>query len=608
MGRPTELIRLTFGDLLNIPNLGIRSALDFAVMLEAHLQRCPAQDEIASVEQLDLLVQEKRAALIFAAGEDWAECISGKDRRFSDLLGSASPILAERIEDVLERDDTRAIDVLVASLPELKARIKYIGSLPLEDALLELFNATAKLRGARTPLLIRRFGWDGEPPETLEQVGQRLGVTRERIRQIQVKIVRELPKHPIFMPHLQRAIELLEATTPISVNDASELLRTKGISQRAFHPQSIIAAAADCNLATSLRIQTIRGKKLVTARTDERVASRLATIARKQSGASGATDVTEVVEQAHAEGLDFEDERAIRLMRSLPDVQWSADDWFWTTSIPIERNRLRNVARKMLSVTSPIHARTIRSGMRRLATWRNSTGGRHRWPFRAPPSVVVLRFLEWHPEFDVNELGLVTPVNDLDYTAELGDAERAIVDAIRSTPTGILDRQSIRDKCISRGVNAHSIEVLLSYSPLIEHLGVNLWTIAGTLIDPSALEAVRAANALRPRARRVSDFGWTETGNIWVSVIVPSYHTSSFVFGIPGGVKRYLIRQKFAITDEFGRKYGQVGITEDGSTYGAGPLLRRKGADPGDTMLCEFNLTGNTVLIRVGGEEVTAGL
>ena len=71
---------------------------------------------------------------------------------------------------------------------------------PYEETSKELLRESIKkvlttLDPREAEVLKLRFGLDGEPPKTLEEVGKIFGVTRERIRQIEAKAIRKL-RHP----------------------------------------------------------------------------------------------------------------------------------------------------------------------------------------------------------------------------------------------------------------------------------------------------------------------------------------------------------------------------------------------------------------------------
>ncbi|HKD34100.1 MAG TPA: sigma-70 family RNA polymerase sigma factor [Gaiellaceae bacterium] len=56
----------------------------------------------------------------------------------------------------------------------------------------ELSEALLRLSPRMRHVLSRRFGLDGESPQTLEEVGADLGITRERVRQLESRALREL--------------------------------------------------------------------------------------------------------------------------------------------------------------------------------------------------------------------------------------------------------------------------------------------------------------------------------------------------------------------------------------------------------------------------------
>jgi RNA polymerase primary sigma factor len=56
----------------------------------------------------------------------------------------------------------------------------------------ELHDALGKLQPRQRRVVVERFGLDGVRPRTLEEVGANLGITRERVRQLEARALREL--------------------------------------------------------------------------------------------------------------------------------------------------------------------------------------------------------------------------------------------------------------------------------------------------------------------------------------------------------------------------------------------------------------------------------
>ena len=77
---------------------------------------------------------------------------------------------------MIEDEHQRGLGSDMAARPARRARVRPVSQLPYRERL----------------ILELRYGLSGNRPHTLEEVGRRFGVTRERVRQIETRTLRRL--------------------------------------------------------------------------------------------------------------------------------------------------------------------------------------------------------------------------------------------------------------------------------------------------------------------------------------------------------------------------------------------------------------------------------
>src|SRR5262245_32923503 len=226
LGEKDRLSSLTFGNLFEVRSMGVVSILEFACVVEAALERSAG----GGPETAPTVAQDE---LLRIVGEPWVYQVGPADPRFGDLLSpmpQATPL--EMIDALTRGPDTDAttLSQLSKAVPELRKRLEQITTLPLENQLAEFLRALSRVEGERLQALIDRFGWGGKPPITLEQAGERLHITRERVRQLQEKVSNRLGaiSFPVFMPALDGALRALAEASPLGIELAGALLKKKG--------------------------------------------------------------------------------------------------------------------------------------------------------------------------------------------------------------------------------------------------------------------------------------------------------------------------------------------------------------------------------------------
>lgn len=592
-----QLARVMFGHVLEIRSMGVVSILEFACMTEAALQRAAL-----SKEPLDPLEAGEVLELI---SEPWVDQVGPADPRFADLFPSGSwATIFEMLDAATSGPDAdiRVLEHLARSLPELRRRLTRIKSLPLERQLCEFLQALSRYEGERLSALIDRLGWGGRPAATLEEAGTRIKVTRERLRQLQERITGRLKGMPFspYMPGLDAGLELLRERSPLAMSAASAVLRASGLTETEFHVKSLIAAAEACGRRPSIRLQSV-GKRSIVSATEISNADDILQIAYRQSHASGASNISEVVAELQANGVAADGLIVRHVLRELSEVHFIEDGWFGHRPGSPERDRLRNVTRKMLSVASPIELNSLRDGIRREYRYRKHRGSKT-WSLLVPPRSVLRGYYQSHLEFLIDNSDFIRPVDPLDYRNELALNETVLVDVLRSSPACVLDRATLASECARRSMNFNTFTLYLTYSPVIVHLGTEIWSLRGVRIDPASVEAVRSANALRQKEKRVIDHGWTPDGQLWVAARLPE--VGNLVFTLPAAIRSYLADRQFGATDEDGIFHGTIRVNEEGTSSGFGSFLRQRGADEGDILIAEFDLSGGAALLRLGNDEL----
>ena len=128
--------------------------------LWAELGREPTLEEIAKEANMTLQqAHDVRAAARASTSLD-APIGDSEDAVFGDLVAGAGPLPEELVENSLRSQ------LLAAALGALPERHRMV--------------------------VVLRYGLADSDPKTLEQIGRRLGLTRERVRQIEVEALKRL--------------------------------------------------------------------------------------------------------------------------------------------------------------------------------------------------------------------------------------------------------------------------------------------------------------------------------------------------------------------------------------------------------------------------------
>lgn len=481
------------------------------------------------------------------------------------------------------------------TLPHLDR--SYLRSLSLDKAL--RYYLRALTGGKMTPVaekaILARLGFDGLGPITLEAAGEIMGVTRERIRQIEARVHRQHAKvGEVEIPQLSAALRVVREASPIDSSGIPELLRGRVNTETSFSTRSLLSIADFFGYEPGFKEVEAGARTLIVATGGELSGPKIQQILAKarylsRSGISNLRELSDRLEDAH---LEIAPSLLQPLVALDQDLWLRSDGWFWNEQSDAGgRNWMVNVTRKMLAVNSPLPLSSVREGLRRRVAWRRRGV--------IPPLAVLREFFERSPDFSLDAGDLVSSL-DPDSTAELSAIERDMVDILQSAPDGVLDRATFMEACRKRGLNLSTVGVSTTYSPVLERIAHNVWAARGTRVSPVLLGQFRDEHSRRSKATYATL--WEADGRFSFSIVLSISQISSAILQLPPDAT-FLFGRSFSAFTVDGRATGTI-TGNDRTTWGWNSFFARAGAEPGDYLKATFDIAASKVALQLGGPEL----
>src|SRR5262249_20937471 len=175
----------------------IRQAVARALADKARTIRMP----VHIVERMQKLNRAERTL--------WTQL--GREPTLEEIANEAALTLQQAMEVRAAARASTSLDAPVGDTDEAVLGDFVAGEEPLPEERVELelrsqalFQALAALAPRDRQVVVLRYGIGGAEPKTLEEIGRQLGLTRERVRQIELDSLRRLAPPP-EIPALPRA-------------------------------------------------------------------------------------------------------------------------------------------------------------------------------------------------------------------------------------------------------------------------------------------------------------------------------------------------------------------------------------------------------------------
>ena len=321
--------------------------------------------------------------------------------------------------------------------------------------------------GRNALIAARYYGFDGRGGSSLQAVGNEIGVTRERVRQIVSAASESLSIRRAGSPTFDRTIAFVTDRMPAPAGEIEAGLRSQRLTSGLFRLEGVTNAAELLGRRLPFSIAEVKGERLVYPR-DVPSANTIVRMARRLISRWGMATLSDVVAEVRKVESGMCDRKlvasALVRLRGFHWLEKSAG-WFWLSDT-LHNPALKRM-RKILSIANPINMSELWAGVGRGPRMRG---------FSAPQRV-LLEFCRQAPGLRVND-ETIEAEPGISADDVLAQVEKDVVQML-SEHGGIITTSQFKSVCLGMGVNMKTFYLNLVRSPIISTYGGHAYGLIG---------------------------------------------------------------------------------------------------------------------------------
>jgi hypothetical protein len=480
----------------------------------------------------------------------------------------------------------------------------------LERELIDIFTSSSYPRNHN--ILVGYYGWEDGRQHTLTEIGNRFGITRERVRQICAKLTKRSKGAAIDAPTMDRALALIAECLPCSAVQLEAELAKRQLTAVGMSIENIAVGARLLGRAVEFQIVNVQNGdqgRLVVRPDHVQAVTAIVDIAKRDVYFHGLTNVDQTHQSlAGGKAVPLGDEVkrpkapardaakaastkpsspplaprvAERLVRAtVPLIDgfcWLDESAGWFRLEPIHRHGLPKAIDKVLAVAGQVTAIQLGAALAR---------NRRLWK-EPPPENVLVEFCRQMPDVRIEGRRIISDP-PRDWKKSLTGVEAKLV-AMLKAHGPVMERGQMEDLCVSSGMNRFSFHAFVSWSPVIAQFGHSVYGLLGADVSENQVAELHAKRRASRTNHRVLDrHGRTDDGRVWLSYRLSKAASTYAVITIPASL-RDVVNGRFQFVDHDGREIGTL-ATKDGRAWGLGAFLRKHDAKIGDHIILTLDL------------------